>query len=95
MFEEDSPEEYEAASRFLEMVFGPQPDETDPAVLRNPGCKFTEKVVDYLYQEWEIDLVDYSHDVQNRAIDMVDMMRARGENIPNTAGKVSMEVIPL
>lgn len=95
MFEEDSPEEYEAASRFLEMVFGPQPEETDPAVLRNPDCKFTEKVLDYLYQEWEIDLVDYSHDVQNRAIDMVDMMRARGENIPNTAGKISMEVIPL
>jgi hypothetical protein len=83
------------ARKFLEMVFGSQPEETDPVVLRNPGCKFTEKVLNYLYSEWEIELTDYSHDVQNRAIDMVDMMKERGENPSNTAGRISMEVVPI
>lgn len=85
----------ENARKFLEMVFGEQPEETDPVVLRNPQCKFTDTVLNYLHWEWEIELTDYPHDVQNRAIDMVNMMKERGESPSNTANKISMEVVPL
>ena len=85
----------ENARKFLEMIFGAQEEDSDPAVIRNQGCTFTEKVVDYLFLEWEIELIDYPHEIQDRAIDMVDMMKARGASVPGTAAKIAMEVIPI
>jgi hypothetical protein len=57
-------------SGFLEKVFGP--DDTNPCVIRNPGCKFTEKVLDYIFFEWEVEVTQYPHEVQNKAMDMID-----------------------
>jgi hypothetical protein len=79
-------------SGFLEKVFGP--DDTNPCVIRNPGCKFTEKVLDYIYFEWEVEVTQYPHEVQNKAMDMIDAMKGK-INVPNTAAKIAMEVLPL
>ena len=79
-------------SGFLEKVFGP--DDTNPCVIRNPGCKFTEKVLDYIFFEWEVEVTQYNHEVQNKVMDMIDAMKGKN-NIPNTASKIAMEVLPL
>lgn len=79
-------------SGFLEKVFGP--DDTNPCVIRNPGCKFTEKVLDYIFFEWEVEVTQYPHEVQNKAMDMIDAMKGKN-NVPNTASKIAMEVLPL
>lgn len=82
------------ARKFMEMVFGRQPDETCPALVRNKDCEFTQKVLNYLEVEWEIRLLDYPHHVQDRAIDMIDTLKGK-ENVPNAAARVSMEKIPI
>jgi hypothetical protein len=92
MHEEYDEDEYKAF-KFLEGIFGPPSEE--PAVIRNKGCKFTEKVIDYLFFEWELDVIHYSHDIQNKIMDMLDVMKERGESVPNTAARISMEVIPI
>ena len=79
-------------SGFLEKVFGP--DDTNPCVIRNPGCKFTEKVLDYIFFEWEVEVIQYPHEVQNKAMDMIEAMKDNS-NVPNTASKIAMEVLPL
>lgn len=77
---------------FLEEVFGP--DDDNPCVLRNPGCKFTENVIDYLFFEWEVDVIQYDHEIQNKAMDVIDSMKG-SDNAPNTAAKIAMEVLPI
>lgn len=84
--------EDDKARRFLEEVFGP-PD-TNPCVIRNPGCRFTEKVLDYIFWEWEVEVTQYTHEVQNKVMDMIDAMKGNS-NIPNIAAKIAMEVLPL
>lgn len=78
---------------FLSKIFGP--DDENPCVIRNTGCRFTEKVCDYIHREWEVDVIQYSHEIQNQIMDMIDAMKAEGQNIPNTAAKIAMEVLPL
>lgn len=82
----------EKKRKFLESVFGP--DSGEPAVYRNPGCKFTEKVLDYLWMEWELEITHYPNSIQNRAMDVIDRMKGK-DNVPNTAATISMEVLPL
>lgn len=86
-------EDEDRAKRFLEKVFGPE--DTNPCVIRNTECKFTDKVLDYICHEWMVDVIHYSHEVQHKAMDMIDFMKAKGENVPNTASKIAMEVLPL
>lgn len=81
-------------SDFLKMVFG-EDNETNPSVLRNEGCRFTTDVFEYLYQEWEVEITDYPHKIQDRAVNMVDVCQKNGENVPNTAAKIAMEVLPI
>ncbi len=81
------------AKKFLEDVFGP--DDTNPCVIRNPGCKFTEKVLDYLFFEWMVDLINYSHDIQSKAMDLIDAMKKSGQNVSNTAAQIAMEILPI
>lgn len=78
---------------FLEKIFGPE--ETDPCVIRNVGCNFTNKVLDYLFLEWEVDLCHYSHDIQNKAMDVLDKMKEEHQNVANVAGRIAMCVIPI
>lgn len=85
--------EEDKAKKFLEDVFGP--DDTNPCVIRNSGCKFTEKVLDYLFFEWMVDLINYSHDIQNNAMDLIDAMKASGQNMSNTASQIAMEILPI
>lgn len=80
------------ARRFIEEVFGP--DDTNPCVIRNPGCKVTEKVLDYIFWEWEVDVIHYPHDIQNKVMDMIDLMKGKN-NIPNIASTIAMEVLPI
>lgn len=51
-------------------------------------------MIDYLFLEWEIDLVEYPHDIQDRAIDMIDLMKGKA-SVPNTSARISMEIIPI
>lgn len=83
----------EKAKKFLEDVFGPE--DTDPCVIRNPGCKFTEKVLDYLFYEWEVEVTQYPEEIQTTVMDLLDAMKASGQNVPNIASKIAMEIIPL
>lgn len=85
----------EKAYKFLDKIFGKEEEETEPTALRNQGCKFTDKVIEYLYREWEVDLIQYSHEIQNKAIDMIDLMKEHGANVPNTAGKIAYEILPI
>ena len=73
---------------FLRKVFG----EYNPS-LDVP--KFTTAVFEYLLQEWEVEITDYPHDIQDRAVNVVDECQANGENVPNTASKIAMEVLPI
>jgi hypothetical protein len=82
----------EDKARFLEDVFGP--DDTNPRVIRNPGCKITEKVLEYIFREWEVDVIHYPHDIQNKAMDMIDLMKGKN-NIPNIASTIAMEILPI
>ncbi len=80
-------------SGFLEKALRRWKD-TNPCVIRNPGCKFTEKVLDYIQFEWEVEVTHCSHEVQNKIMDVIDAMKGNN-NIPNTASKIAMEVIPI
>lgn len=75
----------EKIRRFLDSVFGPE--DTNPCVVRNQGCGFTDAVIDYLYYEWGLDLVCKSRKKQSIAMDIIDDMKGRG-NVPNTAVKI-------
>lgn len=86
-------DEEEKIEKFLKSVFE-RKEENNPALMRNRGCRFTDSVVDYLASEWEIDLVLYPHDIQDKAIDMIDLLKGK-ENVPNTAARISMEVLPI
>jgi len=54
---------------------------------------FAEKVIFYLECEWEIRVVDYPTAIQDKVLAAIDA--ANGENVANTASKISMEVIPI
>lgn len=84
--------EDDKARRFIEDIFGP--DDTNPCVVRNPGCKFTEKVLDYIFFEWEVEVTQYNHDIQNKVMDMIDAVKGKN-NVPNTAAVIAMEILPL
>lgn len=86
-------EEEDRAKRFLDEVFGPEDD--NPSVIRNVGCRFTDQVVDYLFQEWEVDLTHYPHHIQNKAMDVIDKMKNEGQNPVNAAGRIAMTVLPI
>jgi hypothetical protein len=78
---------------FLREIFGE--DDTNPCVIRNPGCKFTERVLDYIFLEWEVEVIQYPHEIQNKVMDAIDQAKEQGVNVPNTAAKISMEILPL
>lgn len=83
---------YDDHDDFFRDLLGP--DDTNPCVIRNPGCKFTEKVLDYIFWEWEVEVTQYPHDIQNKVMDMIDQMKGKN-NVPNTASVISMEILPL
>lgn len=78
-------------NEFLKEVFGSEKEDR-PAVIRNPGCIFTENVLDYLESEWMIVLVDCPISIQKKAIDFLDKLKARGENVQNTAAKIARKI---
>lgn len=79
---------------FLKKIFG-EDDETNPCIIRNPGCRFTDAVLDYIKSEWEVEVTQYPHTIQNKVMDAIDLAKKDGMNVPNTAAKISMEVLPL
>lgn len=83
---------YDDHDDFFAEIFGPP--ETDPCIIRNPGCKFTEKVLDYILYEWEVEVTQYSHEIQNKVMDMIDLMKGKN-NVPNAAATIAMEILPL
>lgn len=62
--------------------------EKRPAVIRNPGCKFTESVLDYLEFEWMVLLVNLPIELQSRSMDLIDVLKQLRCNVPNAAEKV-------
>jgi hypothetical protein len=79
---------------FLREVFG-EDNETNPCIIRNPGCRFSEMVLDYILLEWEVEPTQYPHTIQNKIMDAIDLAKKDGMNVPNTAAKISMEILPL
>jgi hypothetical protein len=74
-----------AYERFIEDVFKKKP--SDAPFHENPGCKFTEKVMDYLYFEWMIDVTVLSHDQQAIVIDTINSYKG-AENVNNTCAYI-------
>jgi hypothetical protein len=71
---------------FLEKILKKDADDDAP-FHRNKGCKFTEKVLDYLYFEWSIDVTKLSYGVQNFVMDIICYSRdISKDNINNTCG---------
>ena len=81
----------EKVRRFLKFVFAP-PD-TRPVVARNKECKFTNMVLDHLWREWGVDLIQYSNEVQDAAMDVIDLAIEEGLSVPNTSAKICLEMI--
>ena len=77
--------------RFIKEVFESANDKR-PAVIRNQGCDFTEKVLCYLEDEWGIILCDLSINTQSVCMDILDAMKAKGQNISNTAGRIAKKI---
>lgn len=78
-------------NEFLREVFGSE-DEDRPAIIRNPGCIFTENVLDYLEFEWMIVLAEFPIKIQNKAMDFLDKLKSRGESVQNTASKIARKI---
>lgn len=53
-----------------------------------------EQVREYLTLEWILDLDDYPHNIQEKALQMISDLKGK-ENARNIAGKIAMEVIPI
>lgn len=51
-------------------------------------------VREYLRLEWILDLDDYPHHIQEKALQMISDLKGK-ESLSNIAGKIAMEVIPL
>jgi len=83
--EDDMEHDDDKIERFLEAIFGPQDER--PAVKRNPGCRFTEKVIEYLDREWSLDLIEAPVELQDQVIDMIDELKGK-ENVPNACAKI-------
>ena len=83
--------EEEKAIRFIKEVFE-SANESRPAVIRNQGCEFTENVLCYLEDEWNIVLCEESINTQAVCMDILDAMKAKGQNISNTAGRIAKKV---
>lgn len=86
--------EKDDVNNFIREVFEEKSEDEDP-MIRNIECEFTENVLAYLNEEWEVELMDYPVDVQAAALDVIDKMKDAGENVSNTAGKIAFSVIPL
>lgn len=57
-------------------------------------CRFAELVFNYIRMEWEVCISQYSPDVMGKALALIETMK-HSSNIPNIAGKIAMEVLPL
>lgn len=69
---------------FLEKILKRDADDDAP-FHRNKGCKFTEKVLDYLYFEWNIDVTKLSYGIQNFVMDIICYSRdVSKDNVNNT-----------
>jgi len=79
--------------KFVEKIFNE--NENRPAVIRNPGCKFTEAVLAYLDYEWELNVIEMTIDIQTAVMDFIDEMKAANRNVVNTAGDIALKIIPL
>ncbi len=75
-------------------MFEEDEHDNDPCVARRPGCKFTDRIMDYLLWEWEVNVMDYPHEIQERIMDMVDLMAGKA-TVPAVAAKIAMEVLPI
>lgn len=71
--------------KFLDELLGPEDE--NPSVVRNVGCRFTDNVLDYLASEWMVEIVYCSHDVQNKAIDLINELKGK-DSVPNVAAKI-------
>jgi hypothetical protein len=58
-------------------------------------CRFAESVLNYIRMEWEVSINQYPPEIQGKALVMIEKLREAGSNIPNTASKIAMEVLPL
>jgi len=56
--------------------------------------EFKEKVVQYLKEEWMVDVEDYPQKIRDRAVCTIYMMCGKC-SVPQTAGTVAMEVLPI
>jgi hypothetical protein len=56
------------------------------------GCQFSDAVVAYLFMEWELDVLQYPPKIMDKVSEAIKDSKT---NIPNTAAKIAMEIIPL
>ena len=77
-------------NEFLWELFARKEDR--PAIIRNPGCILTENVLDYLESEWMIVLAEQPIGIQKKAMDYLDKLKSRGENVQNIAGKIARKI---
>lgn len=58
-------------------------------------CLFAGAVLKYLHMEWEVSITQYPAEIQGKALALIEVMRTKGNNIPNTAARIAMDVLPI
>lgn len=58
------------------------------------SCRFSELVFEYIRMEWEVSIFQYPPEIMGKALAMIESMKGQS-NVPNVAGKIAMEVLPL
>lgn len=71
---------------------GPNYDDLNDFFGIDPALE--DGVREYLRLEWILDLDDYPHHIQEKALQMISDLKGK-ESLSNIAGKIAMEVIPL
>lgn len=56
---------------------------------------FVENIFNYLFMEWEVDISQYPHEIQFKAVELIAKVKNASANIPNIAAKIAIEVIPI
>jgi hypothetical protein len=84
---------FQKMEEFLEQAFSDVEESLAP-VCDNIDCTFTDNVLEYLCLEWEADLGQYPHNIQQKAMDVIQEMKCK-DSVSNVAVKIAMEVLPL
>lgn len=69
-------------------------EKVEKEFFKEENPMFAEKVLDYLFLEFEIDIAYFDEELQSKVLHAIEEMR-NNENVPNCASRIAYEIVPI